>query len=84
MAHPYEYKLWFEYYTPIVISGKLDFAKSHWQENLDSFLNNLMRQFPDDLISMKKLGDGWEPVSHSLTFQGKTGVISILLRRPRT
>jgi hypothetical protein len=80
IAHPYEYRFFIEYLNPKTAS--IDFTKQQEQFSFISKISQTANNIPQVLDNLPD-GEGWMVLSHSLTFVGTTGVLSILLRRNR-
>jgi len=82
MAHEYEYKTLIEYLSPLRLGGSSKYIDEPARSALANAFHNLADSLP--AIIDKKLGDGWQVNSHSITFQDEVCIVSMLLQRQRT
>ena len=83
MAHEYEYAVIVDYLSPETISGiPPNFTKQKTQVAFGNGFQRLAGKLPSAIDAT--LGDGWQINSHSITFQDRVPIISILLQKIRT
>lgn len=74
-GHPYDYDILVEYISPENRGDAPHFSHTSDQAGFTQALREIINHLPESVE------DGWEVISHDMTFSRETIILSVLIRR---